>query len=567
MRKPILALLTFLIFATSFLVLLPRRSYAEYDMMSLMKVYCERRMGNQLNLETWYGGRCAADDNPAESIGFGDIIIFNILELIIGEQRPSLVEQWFKDNIPQIMDLLSFKVDSPQFAQLDNQNKNNPAGALSYVGTGISSLYQNPPASSLEYLASVKQNLNNKKIIPAAYAQDKTVTGYGFSALTPILPIWRVFRNFAYLIFVFLFIYYGFMIMFQMKANPQTIISIQLALPKLVVTLLLITFSYAIAGFLIDLFYVVLGIVFSALHLGQVIAQDPALGPRIVSGRSAGLAGSLIMAILYIPFLIPKIISGILSIPPLLATIMAFFLLGFSIIIAIILIFAVFITYIKIFWMLLKSYVNLILAVIFSPITLLGNALPGSGAFGNWVKNIFAELSVFASTIIMLLFAFYFFGPMISNSVLPNPVGELPSSNNAFWNAPPLFGEAPILGGNGSGNGGKFAILGLGMLLMTPKVSQMIKDSLKIKDMGYTSAIGEALQYGWYQAHNQYSGFNQSGIGGRIRAVADQTSIGAGFLQRSGSRPASGAMNRLGTDLSAQQRPEGPLSSNPARRR
>lgn len=559
MRKPFLALLSFLILATSFFALSTRKVHAGYDTTTLLKIYCERRMGNQLNLETWYGGRCAADDNPAESVGFGDIILLDIAERLYGEQRPNLIEDWFRENLPKIINMTSFNITSPDFGQPITY-PSDTRGALSYVGTGISSLYKTPPASSLDYLASVKRNLNDKKIIPAAYAQDTTITGYGFSALTPILPIWRVFRNFAYLIFVFLFIYYGFMIMFQMKANPQTIISIQLALPKLIITLLLITFSYAIAGFLIDLFYVVLGIVFSALHIGKVIAEDPALGPRLVSGRSFGLAGSLIMTILYIPFLIPKIISGILSIPEWVADILAFFLSGFSLIIGFILMFAVFITYIKVFWMLLKSYVNIILSVIFSPLSLLGNALPGSGAFGNWVKNIFAELSVFATTIIMLLFTFYFFGPitMLGVHIADNPVGDLPTSDNAFWNAPPLYAEAPILGGNGMGNEGKFAILGLGMLLMTPKVSQMIKDSLKIKDMGYTSAIGDALQYGWYQVHNQYSGFRQSGVGGALYGMANWRGFNLGSTGRTGR-----VMDRLGTNPANQKPPEkGPLDSN-----
>ena len=42
--------------------------------------------------------------------------------------------------------------------------------------------------------------------------------------------------------------------------SPQTIVTIQSALPKIVVTLILVTFSYAIAGFMVDLVYVVMGL-------------------------------------------------------------------------------------------------------------------------------------------------------------------------------------------------------------------------------------------------------------------------------------------------------------------
>ena len=48
----------------------------------------------------------------------------------------------------------------------------------------------------------------------------------------------------------------GFMIMFRVKINPQTVVSLQTMIPKLVITLLLVTFSYAIAGLVIDMIYV-----------------------------------------------------------------------------------------------------------------------------------------------------------------------------------------------------------------------------------------------------------------------------------------------------------------------
>ena len=53
------------------------------------------------------------------------------------------------------------------------------------------------------------------------------------------------------------------MIMFRMKINPQTVINIENALPRIVVAMLLITFSFAIAGFLIDMMYVLIAIIIS----------------------------------------------------------------------------------------------------------------------------------------------------------------------------------------------------------------------------------------------------------------------------------------------------------------
>jgi len=43
------------------------------------------------------------------------------------------------------------------------------------------------------------------------------------------------------------------MIMLRVKISPQAVVTVQSAIPKLITTLILVTFSYAIAGLVIDL--------------------------------------------------------------------------------------------------------------------------------------------------------------------------------------------------------------------------------------------------------------------------------------------------------------------------
>ena len=57
----------------------------------------------------------------------------------------------------------------------------------------------------------------------------------------------------------------GFMVMFRRKIDPKTVITVQNALPKIVLALLLVTFSYAIAAFMIDLMYLVMAIIINLL--------------------------------------------------------------------------------------------------------------------------------------------------------------------------------------------------------------------------------------------------------------------------------------------------------------
>lgn len=106
----------------------------------------------------------------------------------------------------------------------------------------------NPPASGIYY---VYHTANQFGFIPKTQA----AYGVGFGALRPFTNLWVVFRDMAYLILVLVLIVVGFMIMFRWKLNPQTIISIENALPKIIVAMIMIALSYAIAGFLIDIMY------------------------------------------------------------------------------------------------------------------------------------------------------------------------------------------------------------------------------------------------------------------------------------------------------------------------
>lgn len=470
----------FLIFFTILLSIflnIPAPIFADdSEIKSLSKIYSERRSGDQMNLETWYGGKSTG--NPEESIGFGDIILLDLIEKTSGgsgdtESLNELLESLFSH--------------SPVNNKIHSQD-----GAIIASGKAITFLYQETPASSVDYIASIKNNLNHHKLAPTAYAQEKVD---GFTALEPILPIWRAFRNVSYFIFVLGFIVYGFMIMFRIKINPQTAITIQLALPKLILTLLLITFSYAIAGFLIDIFYLVWGVLFNVLVYGEIIDSQNIQTASNVSGFKSGLfTGPFLGIILHLNFggLVTNLWQGILGFPSATTAILSHSLLApFSLLLSLLLSIVVLITFIKIFWSLLKSYVNIILNIIFSPLILLGNLLPGSNSFNNWLKNIFAELSVFATTMLMFILAFYFIGPFqIGGTEFLNTnwftVNDQQISGN-LWAPPPLQSD------NAVNSEGKLALLGLGIILMIPKFSEIIKNALQIKDAGYGSAIGDAL--------------------------------------------------------------------------
>ena len=125
-----------------------------------------------------------------------------------------------------------------------------PGGVIGTTNNMISSLYYQP-VSGVEYLAQVKNEFLGKP----AYAQNT-----GFQGLQPILPLWRTIRNFVYALISIFFVTIGIMIMLRVKVNPQTVVNIQNTIPKVITTLILVTFSYAIAGLIIDLSKLVLSL-------------------------------------------------------------------------------------------------------------------------------------------------------------------------------------------------------------------------------------------------------------------------------------------------------------------
>ena len=148
-------------------------------------------------------------------------------------------------------------------------------GAVGSIGNLIASMYSSPPSSSGEYLAYLKSNLG---LAEPAYAQQ----GTGWQALSPILDVWKAFRNVAYLGFVVVFIVIGFMIMFRAKIDAQTVITVQAALPKIVITLLVITFSYAIAGLMIDLIYIAIYLFVGVFSLSGLISDSSSVIGKIL---------------------------------------------------------------------------------------------------------------------------------------------------------------------------------------------------------------------------------------------------------------------------------------------
>lgn len=414
-------------------------------------------------------------------------------------------------------------------------DKNFNSSLLGFTTNLITVPYANPPAS-FSYWAI--NGLANAGFVPKSYAAE----GIGFASIKPFMEVWKVFRNIAYMIIVLVMIAIGFMIMFRVKINQQTVIAVENSLPKIVISLLLVTFSFAIAGFLIDLMYILILVsisLLSGLNIGDLQPGNVRNLQNYYIGAGAGgifpksidylLAGSEILKMLpfFLQFILRTIVSYIVS---LLLTRLIFAgfketlgsfsnsggtagilgnLVGINmgeianipgvwviflvtalimpfmapLIVGLVLAITVFFLFFRIFFMLINSYIKILLLVMFSPLFLLAEALPGKKAFGFWFKGLFTELLTFPVVVLINLTGYIIM-----------KVSESASLGGVF--------QPPLLGGL---DPGAFSMLvGVGLVLLTPDLVKAMKQMLGAKDLplaitpsmffgGATSVFGGAM--------------------------------------------------------------------------
>lgn len=98
--------------------------------------------------------------------------------------------------------------------------------------------------------------------------------------------LWSQSRNIAYLFFVIAMIVIGFMIMFRNKIGGQMMVTITNSIPQLIVCLILVTFSFAIAGIMLDLGRASMKVVERVFVTAQKAAGDNS--PAIMNIRGFG---------------------------------------------------------------------------------------------------------------------------------------------------------------------------------------------------------------------------------------------------------------------------------------
>jgi hypothetical protein len=366
------------------------------------------------------------------------------------------------------------------------------------------------PISGIAY---VKEKMQNFTLVPIAHAQ---TPGFGFNALSVVQSLWTASRNIVYGLFVLVAIIMAFMIMFRVKISPQVVISVQSAIPKIVVALILVTFSYAIAGFLVDLMYVVIGILSLALaNAGGsgIFASDPGtvfkflttgyIGINSTIGVSVGIFGLLILYIVVLPIVLwVSLFAGMGGI---VGEIASFGILGGTasllaiIAFVVILVVGIFIGF-KICWMLIKAAAQMLLLTIAAPFQIaFGTLIPGAG-FSSWLKAFAANLAIFPFTGILFALSFLFLavatGYAVPSSLQLNwwmLLSIIPGAGGLVTLVTQNTGWPPLLGGSNAMLGLVFVGVSFVIYTLIPKAGDVIKGLISGRPFAYGTAIGEAF--------------------------------------------------------------------------
>lgn len=283
-----------------------------------------------------------------------------------------------------------------KIAENDKLPDNMKYGVLEILNEGIKVALNNPPSTDVSsHLA--------KEWIPgydpsgvSTYAVGGHLSGYDELQNSGVDVLWGRVRNIAYVMFVVVMIVIGFMIMFRSKINGQVMVTIGNAIPNLVISLVLVTFSFAIAGLIMDLAGLVMIFIVSILQGGGDIDYSQFMGISnpwtIYKVITTGEHGNYMNE--FFKFegkgLFAKIFEA--TVGAILDSLGLIILSGITGYAAI-----------KVFFMLVKSYATILIQVIISPIVLMTAALPGNmKAFGNWAKGLLKNSLVFPLTVALI---------------------------------------------------------------------------------------------------------------------------------------------------------------------
>ncbi len=220
------------------------------------------------------------------------------------------------------------------------------------------SLEEAPTQQSFNESESESESENTTKSDPISPS-----TGYGYLKALGVNTYWNKSVTIAYVLFIIVLIIAGFMIMFRTKIGGQTAVTIYNTIPNIAMNLLLVTFSFAIVGFILDLSVLLSRFVVSFMGLEKVRRVEGLFGlftttstATTAGGAALGIGGAVTAAFVSPVGWIATALGGIIALPLLIILLTAT---------------------VKVYITLLKALLMIIIDTIIGPILLTFSAIPG----------------------------------------------------------------------------------------------------------------------------------------------------------------------------------------------
>lgn len=241
------------------------------------------------------------------------------------------------------------------------------------------------PVSLAYYMKDVASQIPFVK--NTAYAQE--IDTSRFVGYDLILDLWKLMRNLAFgMISVFMVIT-GMMIIMRKQVDPRTAVTVQNAIPRIIIALVLITFSYALGSVMVGLMGPLLSVSLEPIRiaLSDTALQSAVYGPNTTlltliwqnTGENAVSVFTLLLFIIAFVVLIVMIISVLVK--------------------------------------MLISYIKLLSLVIIAPLQFAWGAIPGNeDSITNWFKSAAAAMLAVPAMSLGLSMGLYFAWTGIANS-------------------------------------------------------------------------------------------------------------------------------------------------------
>lgn len=461
------------------------------------------------NLFDW-GGKVYDDQNPSEIFGerytaaqvqwIFYSMFWGLWNLLPGNPELTLC---FINKHPVTECALIFDKEViniiPLVGEMQSDNKSGLASFFSIV--------ESNPISGIRYTKNLISKFNPVTEVNAQ--------GFGFNTGADSIKVfWQATRNISYALIVLAVITMAFLIMFRIKMSPQLVISVQSALPNIIFATVLITFSYAIAGFAIDLMYVAIGLIASLLTSNGFSNDNFAqMFKELTTGH-----GAITMLLTYwLDFLWAALLNIFTSEWDFIIAIIMFLFAFISIL------FVIYWSF-KIIVVIFKNFAMLMLTIAIGPLEILSGAFTGKSTFGTWFKKLLSILIVYP--LLGLIFFFSFFFLWQGNS---NGTGYAESQpfnvkqgmiKDQDW-VPP-FSALTISSDGGPSASDGLIYLAVSFLIFSQatKVIEIVQSLMSGKPFAYGSAIGEATE-GAGGITKTVSNFAPAGVDKKIGALGD----------------------------------------------